>query len=126
MKTLRLIGPCALAITLSCTSEDPGVPVDDCADELSGVWESVTEFGCPLVDPNCTYRLEVDFDGDDFMWMPIDTLYEGPYTCRDGAVEAIEKIDDTVVLTGTYDAESDTLELSGEGLEGVEAFQRKS
>lgn len=128
----HLTWPCTLALALalggasSCASEDPS-PVDDsvdCAADLIGEWESSAEYGCPLVDPNCTYRLPLSFDGDDFEWMPSDQTYDGPYTCVDGEVEALDDADATV-FTASYDVEADTLVLSGGGFV-AEPYQRKA
>jgi hypothetical protein len=99
----------ALVLAPSCTPADEQDP-DDCKADLVGDWESVEEFGCPLVDPSCVYRHALSFDGANYEWSPAE-MFEGPYTCSAGVVEARD-IDGELVFTASYDAEADSLELS--------------
>lgn len=98
----------ALVLAMSCAPEEEP-QVDDCADEVSGEWESVEEFGCPLVDPNCTYRHMLSLDGANYVWSP-DEVFEGPYTCSDGLLDGRSE-SGAEVFTANYDVEADTLEL---------------
>jgi hypothetical protein len=103
----------ALVLSPSCTPADEQEDPNDCAAELVGDWESVEEFPCPLVSPTCVYRQTSSFDGANYEWSP-DEVFEGPYTCNAGMVEARD-VDGATVFTATYDAEADMLDLTGDG-----------
>jgi hypothetical protein len=113
-----------LVLAPSCTSSggDDEPVVDDCADEVSGDWESVDEFGCPLVDPSCTYRHTLNLDGSNYAWSP-DETFEGPYTCSDGVIDARD-VDGAAVFTANFDANADTLELTWDGQTAPVPYRR--
>jgi hypothetical protein len=110
----------ALVLAPSCTPEEDDV--DDCAAELVGEWESVDEFPCPLVDPSCLYRHTLSFDGTNYEWSP-DQMFDGPYTCSAGMVDARD-VDGATVFTASYDAEADMLDLTWDGQTTPVAYRR--
>jgi hypothetical protein len=111
----------ALVLAPSCTPPEEEDP-NDCSAALVGDWESVEEFPCPLVDPTCLYRHALSFDGADYEWSP-DNMFEGPYTCSAGMVEARD-LDGATVFNANYDADADSLELTWDGQTAPVAYRR--